>query len=242
MNTRTLQIHGDPPNFRKMRNPWLDLPKEPPYVLPQDREYVDEFNRHTANPKYQLDVALMPGPFEGSRQAPLLVLMRNPGVGSWDDDRELGDYQEAMRANLGDAPEDQVQVGLKAEFESTPAGIWSRGRCFKNLIKEQGLPAEHLAHLVLNVEFHGYHSKNWHSLPITLPSQYYGFWLVVRAMERGATVVALRGSWDWEVAVPGLADYPRLVTVHSSQSPAISPDNCGDKFSYVLEALGSSVD
>jgi hypothetical protein len=27
-----------------MDNPWIDLPEGPPYVLPQDRPYVDDFN------------------------------------------------------------------------------------------------------------------------------------------------------------------------------------------------------
>jgi hypothetical protein len=141
-----------------------------------------------------------------------------------------------MRANLGDDPRHHVQVGLLPEFEGTPAGVWSRGRCFRSLIKEHGFAPEDLAHRVLNVEFHGYHSKGWRSLPITLPSQNFGFRLVRQAMDREATIIVLRGRLDWAVAVPDLADYPRLVLTKTPRVAAISRGNC-ERFSLVLEAL-----
>jgi hypothetical protein len=219
-----------------MRNPWLDLPERPPYVLAVDRDHVVAFERH-ASDRHRFDLRLMPGPFEGNRQARLLVLMRNPGIGDWGGDPRLAEYEKAMRANLGDDPGHHLQVGLLPEFEGTPAGNWSRGKCFKALIEEHGHEPEELARQVLNVEFHGYHSKNWQSLPVTLPSQHYSFWLVEQAMERRATIVVLRGQSDWEIAVPDLEKYPRLVPVHSARNPAITPGNCGERFNLVLEAL-----
>jgi hypothetical protein len=69
------------------RNPWLDLPEEPPFVLPGDRPHVEAFNRHNADSagrKYRLDLHLMPEPFNGNRQAKLVLLNRNPGLSSGD--------------------------------------------------------------------------------------------------------------------------------------------------------------
>lgn len=80
---------------------------------------------------------------------------------------------------------------------------------------------------MLAVEFHGYHSKKWRHIPVTLPSQRYGFWLVERAIERGALIVILRGRVDWEIAVPELGTYDNRIVTHSHQSSAISPGNCG---------------
>jgi hypothetical protein len=97
---------------------------------------------------------------------------------------------------------------------------------------------ERLARKILSVEFHGYHSPQWRPIGFTLPSQHYSFWLVQQAMARGATVVIMRGQRDWEVSVPGLQDYERLVIPHSFRSPAISEGNCGrDGFERIVAAL-----
>ena len=84
-------------------------------------------------------------------------------------------------------------------------GEWWR-RCVRQLVLA-GQPLEHLARSVLSVEFHGYHSPSFAPIPITLPSQWFGFSLVEQAIARGATVVMTRGRREWEVAVPELMSY-----------------------------------
>jgi hypothetical protein len=142
-----------------------------------------------------------------------------------------------MVRNLGDETDGHVQVGLLDEFADTPAGKWSRGRCFP-LVKGSGLSPEELARKVLIVEFHGYHSKASRPLPITLPSQEYGFWLVSQAVERGATVVIMRATPDWKIAVPALSS-AEAVLLSNPQNASISPGNClAGGFERVLAALG----
>jgi hypothetical protein len=224
------------------RNPWLDLPKKPPYVLPADRPHVEAFNRQNAgsgDSKYQLDLRLMPEPFGGNRQAKLVLLNRNPGLspGDFRVHRDYHRYVAALRANLGSAPGGHRGVALLPEFKETPAGRWCRERCFKALIDRSHAP-EDLTRKILSVEFHGYHSERWRPIGFTLPSQHYAFWLVQQAMARGATVVVMRGRRDWEVAVPRLQDYEGRVILRSFRSPAISERNCGrEGFERVVAAL-----
>jgi hypothetical protein len=91
---------------------------------------------------------------------------------------------------------------------------------------------------VLSVEFHGYHAASWRPIPVTLPSQRFGFWLVENAMERGATIVRARGEKVWEVAIPRLHGYRRLVPTRSQRSAYVSRGNLGvDGFQKVLRAL-----
>jgi hypothetical protein len=96
-----------------------------------------------------------------------------------------------------------------------------------------------LARSMLAIEFHGYHSQSFEPIPITLPSQWFGFSLVEQAIARGATVV-MRGGRQWTVAVPALMAYERVVRLRSPQEAAISPRNCGDQgWEMVLHALAS---
>lgn len=211
-------------------------------MLPADRPHVEAFNRQnadSANAKYRLDTRLMPEPFGGNRQAKLVLLNRNPGLSSGDPrvHHDNQRYVAALRANLASAPDGHHCVGLLPEFKTTPAGQWCRERCFKALINHSHAP-EGLARKILSVEFHGYHSEQWRPIGFTLPSQHYSFWLVQQAMTRGATVVIMRGQRDWEVSVPGLRDYERLVVPHSFRSPTVSERNCGPKgFERILAAL-----
>jgi hypothetical protein len=112
----------------------------------------------------------------------------------------------ALRANLADDPVGHIQPYLTDAFADTAGGQWGRW-CMHAVMAQSGISYEDLARRVLSVEFHGYHSQDWAALPVTLPSQWYGFDLVTRAIERGAIIVVLRGGTDWDVAVPNLRGF-----------------------------------
>ncbi len=219
-----------------MQNPWDDLPHERPWVLPVDRPHVDAFNRHIGlNPDYVIDSDLFPEPCLGNREAPVVVLNRNPGIGENDPGIHCRpEYIAALRANLTEDPRGHRLVGLLPQFQDTPAARWLK-RLFRALFNEGHSP-EDLARQVLLVEFHGYHAKSWRPFPITLPSQSWGFSLVEQAISREATIVVMRGRRDWEIAVPALHGYQELVEVRSPQTSALSPRNC-EPFDLVRQAL-----
>jgi hypothetical protein len=88
------------------------------------------------------------------------------------------------------------------------------------------------------VEFHGYHSRRWSPLPVTLPSQWFGFRLVDQAIERGAVIVVTRAVQQWLVAVPRLASYHGLVRTKSAQTASLGRGNLGEhEYARVTEAL-----
>jgi hypothetical protein len=227
-----------------MQNPWLDLPGAPPYVLPDDRPYVDAWN-DTRGAKEQdhrwLHTEVLPEPFVGARDAPVVMLSLNP---AWLDDPTKNEhlwqpsYIAAVRANLGDDPAGHVLHGLLDEFSNT----WWR-RCWAAVDRE-GVPFERIARRMLSVEFHGYFSTNWASLPVALPSQWYGFELVADAMARGAFIIVTRGGRDWDVAVPGLSRYERRLATSNPRRMTVSRRNLlatnaldTDPFDAVVHAL-----
>jgi hypothetical protein len=111
-------------------------------------------------------------------------------------------------------------------------------RRWKSVVRETDLGFDDLALKVLAVEWHGYYSASFATLPVTLPSQWYGFDLVDKAVGRGAVIVVTKGLRDWDVAVPSLHGYSRAFRTHSHQAAHISPRNLGsDGFRAVTEAL-----
>lgn len=219
----------------RLKTPWLDLPKRPPYVIPQDRPYVEAFNKHADN-RTKLRLRLLPDPFIGRSDAPLVVLMLNPGftpIDHWQ--YRIPERRRLIMSSLmrGDG---QRMHYLDDAFATTPGGRWWR-RSLGSLLSV-GFDYSTLSEKVLAVEFHGYHSRSFASLPITLPSQWFGFQLVSVAMERGATIVVARGWRYWDIAVPGLSDYRRRVRLSNARASAISPGNCTRReYALVLEAL-----
>jgi hypothetical protein len=219
-------------------NPWIDIPDSPPYVLPIDQPHVREFNaldRVDANHCLQLDA--LPVPTLGFHNAPLVVLGRNPAYTSESAREEEGraDFRDALLANLQTGV-GALHPGLADAFADTHCAKWW-GSTFHGVTRELSCTTGHLANKVLAVEFHGYRSASWSSLPVTLPSSWFGFGLVAQAMERDAVIVVLRGLGDWEVAVPGLREYSRLVPNSHPRRSSISANTCGERFQLVLEAV-----
>jgi hypothetical protein len=221
-------------------NPWTALPKRPPFVLPDDRPYVEAWNRTfgTQWERLRLHLEVLPEPFAGPRDASVVTLGLNPG---WSE-TSLLDLAPRRRSallwgNLGNDPALHIQPNLTEAFAGTAGGVWGR-RTMHALAVGSGLGFEELSRRMLSIEFHGYHSVGWAALPVTLPSQRYGFDLLRSAIARGAIVVVLRGLRIWEVAVPSLQGYRRAYSTNSVRNASISARNLGgDAFAKVCGAL-----
>lgn len=218
-----------------VKNPWHDLPTDPPFVLPIDHAPVREFNEKAQLDK-RLDLDLIPQPFLGNRDAPLLILGANPNVRGG---HAGGPVAAAIRANLSPDPNGHSLIGLLPEFADTPNAEWWRQGCLPEVLGLGPAPQE-LADRILSIELHGYHSKAWRRPSTPFPSQRYGFWLVEQAMARGAVIVVLACRGHWETAVPGLSTYRHFVAKQNrrSRSYRISQGNLGHEgFREVLRAL-----
>lgn len=222
-----------------IKNPWLDLPDFAPYAVPADRPLLERFNRKWGEgSKRYIDLELPPDPIIGLREeAPIVVLSANPG-------RSPGDYDHFQRPGAAHAALEDARspIGspvrwLDDDLQDTPGGSWWR-RLLGGWWR-LGYDYDDLARKFLLLEFHGYHSQVRYPLPDVLPSQYYGFHLVERAIERDAVVVILRARKPWLQGVPKLTDYKRLTATKSPQAASIGPgnlDSTGSKM--VRRALG----
>lgn len=174
-------------------------------TAPEGLPYVNAWNdvRAVGRDRIRLHLEALPDPFVGPHDAALVVLGRNPGWSGSEPARRSA----ALRANLDDDPAGHVHVYLTEDWAETGGGKWWR-KCTRAISESSGLAYVELARSVLAVEFHGYHSQDWAPLPITLPSQWFGFGPVEDAIRRGAVIVVLRGGSDWDVACSGYAVHP----------------------------------
>jgi hypothetical protein len=192
---------------------------------------VLKFNA-AAHQDYKLRLNLIPEPFVGNPDAPLLLLGNNPGVKDEPRPYKLTpSFVSRMRANLLHQPSQFPFL----YFDPNPAlgppdkGQWWE-RKLKHLLSHSWPGKESvrsiLSRTILAVEFLPYASHRYRHGSLRLPSQKYSIALVENAMSRGAVIVLTRGIRRWEKAMPNLAKYDLLVRLKEVQRAPISPDNC----------------
>lgn len=203
-------------------SPWIVLPADAPFVLPEDRLAVDIFNR-TADSSHRLRVETPPEPFLGRVEAPIVVLLLNPGISADGiyDARLLDELREAKPQSR------HFYIGAANRWWDTLVRSLARDR-----------PDADMASVLMSVEFFPYRSDSFGCGHVRLPSQAYSFTLVESAMERGAAIVIARGERHWMGAVPALADYEDLVRIKNPRRASLSPANLeGDGYRRLLDAL-----
>jgi hypothetical protein len=112
----------------------------------------------------------MPVPYCGDvNAASVIVLLRNPGYDAagtlW---QKRAEFRRALRSNLVHREQPFAFHLLNPAFAASPGGRYWR-RALRAVLDE--VDCEVVASRFAMIEFHGYHSKKWTALPITLPSQ-----------------------------------------------------------------------
>lgn len=215
-----------------MANPWRQLPNTAPYVLPDDQPFVDIFNR-TATENTFIHTELLPEPFFGRLDAPVVVLLLNPGF-SADDARfhRQRKFRSRLRAAI------QTESNFLPHFHLDDEADWPGGRWWlrsvRPLTQEAGLVC--VAKNLLAIEFFPYHSKRFQHGHLRLPSQEFSFSLVRDAIDRKAKIICVRGANLWFGAVPKLASYRRLSQVNNPRSASLSTNNL-PSYGSVVAAL-----
>ena len=168
---------------------------------------------------------MLPEPFVGSLNAPVVVLLENPGAGGGKEDfalhRQLG-FQLRVRACHRQKETAYPHYFLAPKVDG-PGARWT-ARILKPLIEEFGVRV--VASGIVFLEYFPYHSRNFAHSRIRVPSREFTFQALQRAIRRGATVIITRGKRIWIEAVPELGDYRLAFTTSSVQNVAISPHNC----------------
>ena len=229
-----------------MDNPWLHIPAESPYVLPEDAEAVARFNR-TAHPKHFLHIEkILPEAFMGVKDAPVVLLSNNPGFSSLEEREKFRQQPmvlEWMRKNLYHEPLDYPFYYLNPAFDEKD---WWVVR-LRSLIARFNTSTQNgrrlVAKSVLNVVYFPYVSRNFGHRQLRLASQNYGFQLVREAVNRKAVIVLLRSGKGnqkaWLEAVPELNGYDQFHLGSNPQAPYISPGNCPGFFKTIVQAVAA---
>lgn len=217
-----------------VRNPWLDLPPQSPFILDIDGANIEKYNSlHKDDEK--VIVESIPEPFIGDpRSARVVLLNLNPGH-SKDDAKAHADpeFREAMMHNLRHEEQECPFYALNPKFAWTPCGIWWKAHTRR--LHDAGLSWECISKGLLVIEWFPYHSKK-SGLPIkrVCPSQEYSFQLA-KEMMGSKIVVGMRSKKHWLKVVPAVLGVPFL---NSPQNPHISPDNSdAELFDRIVEAL-----
>jgi len=216
-------------------NPWVHLDASAPFVLPEDRALVERFNAR-ASEAHGLRLDVLPEPFVGRPDAPVVLLALNPGYS--DEDPALHavpSFAARLRANLAHEPQPYPFYFLNPSNEGSGRRWWRRK--LKALLDE--FPEVRVAEALLCVEYFPYHSRIYKSSAPLLPSQEYGFELVRSAVARGAVVVAMRARRVWCAAIPQLELPGRLLSLRNPQNVAVSLRNCPDGFERIRSAVAA---
>ena len=225
------------------KNPWLDTPKTGPFVLEQDASYIDVHNRLALSKQdlnHFIHLDSPPSPFAGRFDAPVVILLANPGH-SVDDKRE-----QTKKENL-DVILQSIQTStgsnfwpLASQFSDTSAGRWWRSKTKYLAPDVEGIPNfEYLSERLLTIELHGYHSKSWMAPRANFPSQGFNFGLVRHAISNKSLIVIARSKDHWFSSVPELMDYENKITeTNSSRVANLSPGNLSkESFEWIKSAL-----
>ena len=214
-------------------NPWHALPSEPPFVLPEDRAILEEFNRR-AGLKARVETDLLPEPYVGRLDAPVVLLLLNPGIGGGEFAlHQNADFRDrVLRCHRQEAAPypnyylDPVVTGDGARWNT---------RITRRLTAEFGTPA--VAAGVAFLEYFPYHSRNFVHHRLRVPSQQFTLDLLRSALSRDAVIFITRGRTIWQAALPELRGYPRAFSTRSVQNVVISPGNCPEGYEAARAAL-----
>jgi hypothetical protein len=218
-----------------MQTPWTRLPNAPPYVLPEDAEFIERFNL-TARPEQRLHLDDLPEPFLGAADAPVVLLNLNPGHAAHNvENHKRPEFRKANRAQLELRPTEYPFYLLDPAVQFDGGYRWWSKRLRQPI---EALGREAVARGLLCVEFFPYHSEECGLTPTDrVPSQEFSFHLVRAAMSRGALVLLMRARKYWLGEIPELATYANLLTLRNVQSPYLSERNCPGGYQRILSAI-----
>lgn len=220
-----------------MTNPWHLLPTEPPFVLETDASDINNFNR-TSRPEKLYDLSLLPEPFFGQPDAPVVLLALNPGLNPSDaavhaQKEFVAQARRSLSHNLAPYPFLHLQPDL-----STPGALWWR-RIAGPLIQATSFDA--VAKGILCVQYFPYHSHSFSSSSPNVPSQEYSWNLVRAAINRNAEIVVMRSWRLWASAVPELLTHTKVHHVRNPRNPSLSPGNLGASFESLKFKLNAQL-
>lgn len=222
-----------------MTNPWLQLPKESPFVLPCDIESISIFNNRQRNTPFEIITEEIPSPYIGDPDASVVFLNLNPGYSPNESNSpNISRFREIAMANLLHQFTDYPFYVLDPSLNGTPSGYCWFNQKFSPLMRAVGMSAKDLSKKIFLVEYFPYRSKKFKWNGGILPSQKYAISLVEKAIAHEAIIVIMRSEKFWINAIPILKNYQKSYKLHSPQNVTISENNLGaEEFGAVIKSL-----
>mgnify|MGYP005862447387 FL=1 len=107
-----------------MNNPWKNLTDKEPYVLEEDKKFIDKFNSK-AKEDHKIDLDLLPEPFFGNEDADIVLLNLNPGIDKKDKElHKQKEYVDAIKKNLNHEPTEYPFYFLDPKLKDTSGYKW----------------------------------------------------------------------------------------------------------------------
>jgi hypothetical protein len=196
-----------------MRNPWQDLPEEPPYVLDMDEDALARVRRDL-----QLDA--LPVPYIGSlTDATVCYLLLNPGLAN-DEERQSAHARRQLLSALTFESSPPFWP-LKEQLSETSGYKWWKPR-LRALADEVGWDT--LSHRLMCIQYFPYHSRTFTASTVRLPSQAWALTVLRSAIQKRLTFVLGRGVALWESVAPEFVGADRVI-LNAPRAAHLSPDN-----------------
>jgi len=222
-----------------MKNPWLQLSKDSPFILPCDAKLINIFNNRWCDTPFEIILDEIPSPYIGNPESPVFFLNLNPAYSLEESNSPLiNQYRKIARNNLLHEFKDYPFYVLNPLLVGTPSGYcWFKEK-FNPLIKAINISKQEISKKIFLAEYFPYRSKKYKWGNDILPSQKYTISLIEKAIVRNAIIVIMRGRKLWFSLMPALKKYPNCYILHSPQNVTISEKNLGvDGFKIVVESL-----
>ena len=216
-------------------NPWIHLPTRAPFVLREDRGAIESFNRKTRL-ETQIETGLLPIPFVGRIDAPVILLLLNPGVS----DKSYTVHRKAkFRRSVRECHrQDPVEYPNYYLDPKTEGPEWWN-RALGNLIHLCG--RQKVAQHVGALQYMPYRAREFRHARLRLPSQQFTFQALRAAIRRTAVCLVCRGKRPWTVAVPELARYRWAFDTTNPRRVVISSGCYAEGFSAAVRAIDKAV-
>lgn len=220
-----------------MNNPWKKIPESKPFILPEDLEFINRHNKNIRDDNYKILTHLLPDPFMGRKDAPVILLNLNPGYNGTEDKLHTRkDFIEMCKANLFHNQSDYPLYYFNLELRKTQGYIWwkKHAGCSNGIITYVG--EKSFVENTLVTEYFPYHSRKFNfKFKEKLPSQQYTKYLVENGINQGAIFIIMRAKREWEFLVPMLKTYDYVYTLKNPQGGWLSKNNIIGDFDLIID-------
>lgn len=215
-------------NLDDTLNPWRNLDwSSKRFLLPEDQGEIEHFNNSVSD-SHRIHDELVPLPYMGRIDAPVVILNLNPGYSPQDIVDQSPEFVEQTRQTLLHEQMDYPFFLLDPSLPTSGGNWWNKR--LRLLIEETSRNA--VAQNVLVLEWFPYHSYKFKAPRSILKSQEYTFQLARQAIARQATIILFRAGTRWTHDVPELKGY-ELMSLDSHQSVYLTPNNSKHSGAFV---------